>query len=162
MNDHLRIINVKQPPDLPITRYDITEAEGIFGPNLGSLKGKSIKRASPEIMVMQSRIPSRIQYRYMNITLSLDIVFVNKVTFVITILRNINFITSEFIPNRMQEGILASMKQNKIFYSHGGFRIKECNDINKFGTLCGGITPLKIKLNTVGDVKYTEEAEQCI
>ena len=36
--DYLRIINVNQLPDLPITREEIMEAAEIVGPSLGSLR----------------------------------------------------------------------------------------------------------------------------
>ena len=67
-------------------------------------------------MVMRLGISSEIQDRYTNINLSLDIMFVNKVVFMITILRNINFITSGFTPNRRQECILAATKKIKSIY----------------------------------------------
>jgi hypothetical protein len=42
--DFLRIVARNQLPNCPITRDDILAAEDIFGPDIGSLKGKTTRR----------------------------------------------------------------------------------------------------------------------
>ena len=49
----------------------------------------------------------------MNITLSINIVFFNKVAFMVMISNNLIYITSEYIPSRRQELILSVMKRIK-------------------------------------------------
>ena len=88
-------------------------------------KGKTTIRLSSVAMVMRVGISIKIQDRYMSVTLSLDIMFVKKNSFLIKISINLKFITSKFITNRIQEGILAATKQIKNIYSNRGFCITE-------------------------------------
>ena len=76
-------------------------------------------------MVTQVGISIYTQDRYMSVTLSLDIMFVKKNSFLIKISINLKFITAKFITNRIQEGILAATKQIKNIYSNRGFCITE-------------------------------------
>ena len=80
----------------------------------------------------------------------------------ITISINQNFITANFIQNRNQEVILAKINQIKIIYSHRCFRTIDCNVDNKFEPLWGGLTYLKIKLNTDGKDEQVPEVGWCI
>ena len=71
----------------------------------------------------------------MNLILSLDIIFVNKVEFLVMISSNL-----KLTPNRRQEGILYKMKQIKSIYSHRGFRITGYNVDKKFEPLWDRLT----------------------
>eukprot|EP00978_Attheya_sp_CCMP212_P042095 scaffold250959_cov49-Attheya_sp.AAC.1 len=42
--DYLRIVEKNLLPNCPVTREDIKIAEAIFGPDVGSLKGKTVRR----------------------------------------------------------------------------------------------------------------------
>ena len=80
----------------------------------------------------------------------------------ITIFRNLKFITAEFIPNRIQEGILDSMKRIQIIYSHRGFCIIDGNSNNKFEPLQDRLKSLNIEFDTVGEKEHVPEVEICI
>ena len=80
----------------------------------------------------------------------------------ITISRNIKFLTSGFIPNRSQEGILAAIKRIKIIYSHRIFLIADFNADSDFEPLWDVIISLNIKLNTVGEYEHVLEVDWCI
>ena len=54
-------------------------------------------------MVTRIAIPLDIKEIYMNIALSLDIMFVIKVKFMMKISRNIKFITDNYIPIRIKD-----------------------------------------------------------
>jgi hypothetical protein len=55
--DYLRIVETNQLPNYPIERDDILAAEDIFGPDLGSLKGKTVQRSGPYRESTQPRAP---------------------------------------------------------------------------------------------------------
>ena len=85
-----------------MTREYITTTEYIFGTNLVSLQVKKIRISSPEAAVTRVVIPPEIKEIYMDITISIDIIFVNKVEFVMVISNNLKFITPGYISIRRQ------------------------------------------------------------
>ena len=162
LRDYLRIVDGNQLRNCPVTRSDILAAEDIFGPNLGSLKGKTVRKASPTTTITRDPLPLEIKERYMDVTICLDIMFVNKVAFVITISRNIKFITVEFIASRHQGTLMASLQRINNVYAQRGFRITDCNADNEFEPLRNGLKALGIELNTVGEDEHVPEIERCI
>ena len=106
----LKIVENNLILNCPITRDDILVAEDIFGPNLGSLKGKTPHRASPRVRPDQQQIPPGIMERYRDVTLCIGIMYVNGVPFLVTISRHIKFGTVEVLKNRKMTSIVSSIK----------------------------------------------------
>ena len=74
--DHLR--NSK------VTKADIDAAEQIFGPNVGSIKGKTVCHSADPAIPGIDAVLFEVMKLHGNITLTIDIMFVNKNPFVIT------------------------------------------------------------------------------
>ena len=89
----------------PVTEQDIRVASDIFGPNLGSLKGKAVYRPSPHVDTGVVPVPPDILSRHGRITLAIDIMFVNKIPFLVTLSRGLKFITVEDLPNRQEHTV---------------------------------------------------------
>ena len=62
--DFLHFVDNNLIPNCPITRDDILAVEHIFGPNLGSLKGKTVQRKPRPVKVHMTNIPATIMARY--------------------------------------------------------------------------------------------------
>jgi hypothetical protein len=73
----------------------VLATEDIFGPNLGSLKGKTSMSKGIHAMSAQQGVPRGIMERYRHVTICADIMFVNQIPFFVTISRNIKFGTIE-------------------------------------------------------------------
>jgi len=85
---------------LPITKADIMRVEDILGPNLGSLKSKKT-RTKPSRVIMNTcnELPAGIIKEYVNVTLAVDIMYINEIPFVMTMSWAIHFWTAELIKN---------------------------------------------------------------
>jgi hypothetical protein len=56
----LSIVDKNLLPNCPVTRADIITAEQIFGPDVGSLKGKTVRRASSPVQSKHTNVPGTI------------------------------------------------------------------------------------------------------
>jgi hypothetical protein len=88
----IRFIESNSLPNCPITAQDAINAQAIFGRDIGSLKGKTTRRTLAGIRANIINIPKEIMEQYRSITLCIDIMFVNKIPFFMSISRNIRFI----------------------------------------------------------------------
>jgi len=88
-------------PNCPINESDILHAEEILGPNLGSLKGKTTRKTPSRVHIHAlDDLPDKILKQHKNVTLAVDIMYINKVIpCIIMTSRNIHFSTAEMIKN---------------------------------------------------------------
>ena len=91
IQQYLALVGRNLIPNCPVTVQDIKNAEFIWGPDLGSLKGKTARRQSPAVQTQSYPIPIQIMQQYRMVTLSADIMFVNRIPFLMTISRHIKF-----------------------------------------------------------------------
>ncbi len=69
--DFIKFVSSNQIPNCPITAPDIKIAEFIYGPDLGSLKGKTVHKKSPFVCPKSYNIPLGIMQKYQDVTLSM-------------------------------------------------------------------------------------------
>jgi hypothetical protein len=159
--DFIKYVDNMLIPNCPIDRNDIINAEKIFGPDVGSLKGKTAVNVD-HVMAKIIDIDSEIMNRYRDVTLTGDIMFVKKIPFFITISRAIKFATSEMIVNRKNATIMIAVKQVMVGYSKRGFIITHLLMDGEFKTMCGELALMKINLNTTSNNKHVPEIERRI
>lgn len=92
----------------PITREYVIRADDIYGANLGSLKGKTVRRAAVPVDEVISPVPHDIMDRYRNVTLAVDLICINKVPFPITVSHHIKYCTLTHLKSRKTKTILTA------------------------------------------------------
>ncbi len=92
-------------PNCPITRRDITNAQNIFGPDLVGIRGKTVRQTPAPVVGDYVAIPCKLVEVNAAVTLVADVFFVNRTAFLMTILRNIRFITAEHVPVRTTKSL---------------------------------------------------------
>eukprot|EP00957_Ditylum_brightwellii_P105271 8024703-Ditylum_brightwellii.AAC.1 len=73
---------------------DITTAFKTFGPSAASPKGKSATMKGKEVVMDQVPVPRSVLRDHMKLTVSADVMFVNKIPFLVSISHHISFKTA--------------------------------------------------------------------
>jgi hypothetical protein len=146
----------------PINTTDIVAAKDILGTNLSSLKGKTVRRNGSHVRSGQVGIPREIMERYREITLAADIMFVNRIPFLVSISRNLKFGTSEVLKNRKNATIIQAFKNIKGIYQKRGFKIVTCHADGEFEPMRGDMIELGMELNSVSADEHVPEIERYI
>ena len=101
IRDYIQYVENNLIPNCPVTRGDIVAAEHIFGPDVGSLKGKTTRRRPIGVgLYNHTPVPSGIVEQYQDVIIAVDVLYVNKLPFIATIYRYICFGTVEFLHNQ--------------------------------------------------------------
>ncbi|KAG7357183.1 hypothetical protein IV203_001871 [Nitzschia inconspicua] len=107
----------------PITSRDVTIADNVYGPNLGSLKGKTTRRPVPSVSNRNDPVPPPILATHNHLGLSTDIFFINKMTFLSTYSRDLRFRTVVTLANRQLPHVRDHLQATLRLYHSRGFRI---------------------------------------
>jgi hypothetical protein len=158
----LEMLEKNQLPNCPVTRRDAVIAHHIFGPDVGSLKGKTVHRPGIPVSLNISSLPDETMEIYRTVTLCADIMFVNKLAFVVTISRDIHFSTVELIGNRAPSTVLHSLVTVMQLYKRRGFQIKHILMDGEFHNLVGPISDHGASLNTASRAEHVPEIERFI
>ena len=124
LRKYVDILKYNLIPNCTITIQDVINAELILGPNLGSLKGKTPRTAPAPVSVHQIDLPPDLLTLYQKVTLSGDIMFLNKVPFLVTISHKLKFSTAEALTNRKQKTIFTGVRHVVDIYKKRGFQVE--------------------------------------
>jgi hypothetical protein len=83
--DFMKLVDNNLIPNCPIGWGDILAAEDIFGPNVHALKGKTVCHGELHVKSNISPVPRDILFLYREVTLCVDIMYVNKIPFLIMV-----------------------------------------------------------------------------
>ena len=108
-----------------VIRQDINNAEHILGPDIGSLKGKTVREASDQVRP-EGMVPilATIMDHYLKVLLHVDVMKVNKMPFLVTISYSIKFRTVAFLKNAKIATILLAIKDVRNIYMKLGFTLE--------------------------------------
>jgi hypothetical protein len=97
-----------------------------------SLKGKTTRKTPEHVPSDVIAVPTDIRELHRNVTMSIDVFFVNKIPFFITLSRNICFTTVTHLANRKTATIFAAFKSIFMYYLQKGFQIITVTADNEF------------------------------
>ena len=161
--DYIRIITNHQIPNCPVEPRDIRIAENIFGPDIGALKGKTVRRPPSKVnRTPLIPIPSEILSTYGRVTLCADIMYVNNIPFMVTISRNLKFITAEVIKSKTNTVFGQAIKNVLDVYRAGGFDVDILLMDGEFESARTTFAEHGVRLNTTARDEHVGEVERAI
>jgi hypothetical protein len=98
--DFVKIVEAGMVRNCPVSRPDTAAAEGTLGSNLGSPRGKTVRRKNAHVPSLVADVPCHVIKTHKDVTLCFDLMFVNKMCFLVTVLRNVRFETTERLLSR--------------------------------------------------------------
>ena len=118
--------------NLPITTKDVDLAEAIFGPDLGILKGKTTRRKPLPMATDVIAIPDELHAKRQDLTLCMDIMFVNEMPHFTTIANALCYRTAAFIPSQKTENIYEALDDALRMCNSHGFSVTDVKCDNEF------------------------------
>jgi hypothetical protein len=98
--------------------------------------------------------------RYCEVSLSADIMMINRIQFLITFLQNLWFGMSKALESSKQVTLLQCIKNAVVqLYWHGGFRVRHALMKKQFEPIHGVLAALGIMLNTTLNNEHVPKIE---
>ena len=108
--DLIKLLKTSSLPNCPVTPRDVIITNKVFGPDVGALKGKTTWRGPPIVDSPMSVDTTSILEHYGEITLCVNLMYVNKVPLLVTLSRTIKFGTMEAVADRKEVMLLKCIK----------------------------------------------------
>jgi hypothetical protein len=162
VQDFIRIVQLRQLQSCPVTVADIRAAERIFGPDVGSLRGKTTRRRPDKVDYKFSSLPVDVMPRCRHVTHTADVMFVNGIGFLVIYCRKIRFGTIAAIRSRKSTILLNSLKAVVQLYSQRGFQVTTALMVNEFEPLRGELAGHQVQFEHPGADDHVGDIERWI
>ena len=160
--DYIKYVERNMIPNCPVNKADILRAEDIFGANIGSLQGKTVRKKSARIVTTIHELPTEIVQRYGEVTIEADIMYINGIPFVVTTSRHIHFCTAELIKNEKSTTIAKAIKQVIQIYHRRGFKVQFLLGDGQFEHIRKHFADTDITINITGRNEHVPAIERAI
>jgi hypothetical protein len=143
----------------PIAPEDITNARAIFGPNLASIRGKTVRRTPAPVVADYVDVARLIMQRSKIMTLAADVFFVDGTLFLITVSRCIKFATKEYMQTRTAESLCKHLEWVLQVYGRADFVVRTILMDGEFEKVRSCLPNVECNTNTakehISEAKHT-------
>ena len=161
INDFKAMLRMNTIIGNPVTTEDIVMAEQIFGADIGRIKGKTTRRKPAPVVNDYIDIPKELIATQRQVTLCMDGMKVNGLSFLTTVSRNLQYRTAQYVKHQTPEVYRDLLGQIFRVYNTGGFQITSIRCDNEFRPL---IEPLaddfNVVMNFANPQEHVPEAER--
>ena len=161
INDYKAIIRMNAIKNCPITMEDIDIAETVYGPDIGSIKGKTVRHKPAPVVKDFINIPKELITKHQDITLCIDIMFINEMPFLSTISRHLKYRTIQWLETRTAASYRSALDVIFRQYNKANFRIATIHCDAEFKPIMDDIKDdLDIDMNYANAQEHVPEAER--
>jgi hypothetical protein len=122
--DYRGLVSSNMISNCPIAPTNITNVRAIFGPDLASVRGKMARRNPAPVVADHVAVPCAVVERSKVVMMATDIFFVDGTPFLVTLSRNIKFVTVEHLPMRTAKALVKHIKRVLHVYGRVGFNVR--------------------------------------
>ena len=115
-----KLISKNMILNCPMTAEDVIRADKIYGWDIHSLKGKTPRTQPTQLVTDDVEISPSVLEKNKHATLSIEIMYVNRIPFVTTISRNIKSTTVKAIQNITKSQLVQWIKNMFPIYTQRG------------------------------------------
>jgi hypothetical protein len=135
VQDFKALLRMNMIHNNPVTTSDIELAEKIFGQDIGSLKGKTVRRKPIAVVEDYIEIPKELVAAQHAVKLCIDLINVNGLIFVTIISKHLYYRTAQFTKSKTQEEYRRAIKDVLRIYKKGAFQVSHMYCDNEFRPL---------------------------
>ena len=161
-NDFIRILKESSLPNCQVTLRDVVIANKLFGPHVGALKGKTTCCDPPIVDSLVTVDITHILKYYGEVTLCIDLMYVNKVPLLVTLSRNVKFGTVEAVKDREEATLMKGIAMVVTLYRKAGFMVTTELMDGEFVPLRGALAEIGITLNETSRDEHVGDIERYI
>jgi hypothetical protein len=158
--DYKGVVSNHLISNCPVTHTDITNACAIFGPDLPSVQGKTVRQTPAPVVTDYVEVPRSLVELNKTVTLAADVFFVDGTAFLITMLRRIKFMTAEHVPVRTAKSLAKHIDRVINAYNRAGFILRTILMDGKFEKLKAKVP--RLECNTMAAKEHVSKAEHAI
>jgi hypothetical protein len=114
--DYKGLVSSNVIPNCPVLHTDITNAQTISGPDLASVRGKTVRRVPAPVVGDYMAVSRELVAANVAVTLAADFFFVDGMAFPVTVSRRMKFITAEHILVRTAESLSKHIERVLLVY----------------------------------------------
>ena len=156
-----RLITSNSIKNCPVTLQHIERSHYIYGDDVGTIKGKTT-RTRPHHIASQEivKVPDFVRAHHNNVTLCIDIFYVNSIMFLHTIARTLQFRTVHAISSLGYKTILSCFQDVANIYVSRDFVLEHVHADLEFECLRPSILPTQMHIVSQGE--HVPEVERSI
>jgi hypothetical protein len=158
--DYKGLVSSNMISNCPIAPVDITNARVIFGPDLATVRGKTVRQTPAPVVADHVAVPCMLVERNKVVTMAADVFFVNGTAFLVTLSRNIKFVMVEHLPVRTATALVKHIEWVLHVYGRGGFSIRTILMDGEFEKIKGLLQ--NVEFNRTAAKEHVSKAEQMI
>jgi len=122
--------------DCTVTTKDVETAERVFGPDVGTLKGKTVRKESPFVKNDLIEMPLEILERCQVLVLEIDLMFINGMPMLTSIDTTIKFRSLVPLKDQTAEELYKALDVVLRKHNKNKFKLNKINCHQQFITRC--------------------------
>ena len=159
VSDLKKALTMNSIGNCPVTKLDLEIAEEIYGPDMGTLKGKTTRTKPKPVVSNIVDIPPELTAAQHKVDLCFDTMFVNGYPYFTTISKRIMFRTAARVPDKETHSYQQALFRVIKFYTEAGFDVTKVYCDREFVAVVRTL-PTHIQPNVAAAHEHVPEAER--